>query len=212
MGDVSAAAVCTRGFISPLATSTSERSALGQSSGLGLRVCEKTMVLPFGDQSNGQRPVRAPSPGRLSLPFVNSLGSRCNFGDDANGKTYRRFILIDSSTTRTSLFSLAALSSSAVGGSRAINAIDWPSGDHLKLLTAVAMSVSCTASPPPGLMAQRFFLPPRLETKAIHFPSGDHCGSSHDLSPCVSCKTWVPSALARYRCVRYSLVSPSMTA
>src|SRR6266404_6505540 len=71
-GEVSAALVAQSLRIFPLATSTSEMSAVGQSLAAVDFEWQKTMVLPSGDQS---KPL-AVSPKILWSPGVNSLGGR----------------------------------------------------------------------------------------------------------------------------------------
>ena len=108
------------------------------------------------------------------------------------------------STTRASLFSLSAFSSSSVFGSVIRKAIALPSGDQSIARTPPFSSVSASASPPSTRMRQTLgfgSLPslsfgPRPERKAIHFPSGDQAGSVDDLSPEVSANVLDPSARA----------------
>src|ERR1044072_8474678 len=62
-----------------------------------------------------------------------------------------------------------------------------PSSDQAKLLIAVSDLVSCSASPPAGLIAKIWFLSStRLLVNANHSPSGDQRGLPEDFSPRVS--------------------------
>ncbi len=55
-GEVSAAPVAAKGRTVPVATSTKEMLAVGQSSATGRAVCETAMVFPSGDQSIASGP------------------------------------------------------------------------------------------------------------------------------------------------------------
>jgi hypothetical protein len=69
----------------------------------------------------------------------------------------------------------------------ALKAIDFPSRDHAKRLTAVSAFVNWIASPPAGRIAKIWFLSPARElVNASHSPLGDHCALPADLSPRVS--------------------------
>ena len=57
-----------------------------------------------------------------------------------------------------------------------------------------------------------FRLPERLEVNAIHLPSGDQRGFSEEFSLWVNEYGSLPSACVTNSCVRYSLLSPSITA
>ena len=69
----------------------------------------------------------------------------------------------------------------------AVKAMERPSRDHAKLLTAVSDLLNWNASPPSGRMTKTWFLSPaRLLRNASQLPSGDHCGLELDFSERVS--------------------------
>src|SRR5829696_5575603 len=113
-----------------------------------------------------------------------------------------------SSIQRKSLRPLSFFSSSSDFGSDIVKAMERPSGDQLKLPTALFTSVRGSASPPFMFRRYRLFLLSlRVDVKAIQFPSGDHFGFVDDFSPYVSCTCCLVARLAIQICVTYSLLS-----
>ena len=116
------------------------------------------------------------------------------------------------STTRASSFSLSRRSLSSGAGSGATKASDLPSGDHAVCQTSDFVVVRRQASPPAVGSSQTLaYLSPRLEMKASHLPSGDQRGRPEACSANVICRDSLPSVVESQICVRYSLLSLSMT-